>query len=81
MTSLAALVGLVFVAPVGTPPAIVRRFNEELNNAVKSPEVIERLKKAYAFPESGSPEDFTKFLADEGTRWSKLIKDANIKME
>ncbi len=69
------------VAPAGTPPAIVRRFNEELNNAVKSPEVIERLKKAYAFPESGSPEDFTKFLADEGTRWSKLIKDANIKME
>ncbi len=69
------------VAPVGTPAAIVRRFNEELNNAVKSPDVIERLKKAYAFPEAGSPEDFTKFLADEGTRWAKLVKDANIKIE
>lgn len=69
------------VAPAGTPAAIVRRFNEELNNAVKSPDVIERLKKAYAFPEAGSPEDFTKFLADEGTRWAKLVKDANIKIE
>jgi tripartite-type tricarboxylate transporter receptor subunit TctC len=48
---------------------------------LKSPEVIERLKKSYAFPESGSPEDFTKFLADEGTRWTKLVKDANIKIE
>ncbi len=69
------------VAPKSTPADIVRRFNEELNAAVKSPDVIERLKKAYAFPESGTPEDFTKFLSDEGVRWTKLVKDANIKIE
>jgi tripartite-type tricarboxylate transporter receptor subunit TctC len=69
------------VAPVGTPPAIVKRFNEEINNALKSPEVIERLRKSYAFAEGGSPEEFTKFLADEGTRWTKLVKQANIKLE
>jgi tripartite-type tricarboxylate transporter receptor subunit TctC len=69
------------VAPAGTPAAIVSRFNEEMNKAVKSPDVLERLKKAYAFAESGSPADFTKFLADEGARWGKLVKDANIKME
>jgi tripartite-type tricarboxylate transporter receptor subunit TctC len=70
-----------FVAPLGTPPAIVRRFNEEINTALKSPDVIERLRKAYAFAEGGSPEDFTKFLSDEGARWTKLVKDANIKPE
>jgi tripartite-type tricarboxylate transporter receptor subunit TctC len=70
-----------FVAPVGTPAAIVRRFNEEMNTALKSPDVIERLRKAYAFAEGGSPEDFTKFLADEGSRWTKLVKDAGIKAE
>ncbi len=70
-----------FVAPAGTPPAIVRRFNEEMNNALKSPEVIERMRRAYAFPEGGTPEQFTKFLSDEGTRWTKLVKDAGIKME
>jgi tripartite-type tricarboxylate transporter receptor subunit TctC len=69
------------VAPAGTPAAIVSRFNEEMNKAVKSPDVIERFKKAYAFPESGTPEEFTKFLADEGSRWGKLVKEANIKME
>jgi tripartite-type tricarboxylate transporter receptor subunit TctC len=57
-----------FVAPAGTPPAIVRRFNEEMNIALKSPEVIERLRKAYAFAEGGTPEAFTKFLNDEGSR-------------
>ncbi len=67
------------VAPAGTPAAVVRRFNEEINTALKSPDVIERLRKAYAFAEGGSPEDFSKFLNDEGTRWTKLVKDANIK--
>jgi tripartite-type tricarboxylate transporter receptor subunit TctC len=70
-----------FVAPAGTPPAIVKRFNEEINTALKSPEVIERLRKAYAFPEGGTPEEFTKFLSDEGARWTKLVKDAGIKPE
>jgi tripartite-type tricarboxylate transporter receptor subunit TctC len=69
------------VAPLGTPVAVVRRFNEELNSALKAPDVIERLRKAYAFTEGGTPEDFTKFLADEGIRWAKLVKDANIKLE
>ena len=67
------------VAPAGTPAAVVRRFNEEINIALKSPDVIERLRKAYAFPDGGSPEDFNKFLNDEGARWTKLVKDANIK--
>ncbi len=69
------------VAPLGTPPAIVKRFNDEINAALKSPEVIERLRKAYAFAEGGSPEEFSKFLNDEGTRWTKLVKDANIKLD
>lgn len=69
------------VAPLGTPPAIVRRLNEEINTALKSPDVIERLRKAYAFAEGGSPEEFSKFLNDEGTRWTKLVKDANIKLD
>jgi tripartite-type tricarboxylate transporter receptor subunit TctC len=70
-----------FVAPAGTPPAIVRRFNEEMNIALKSPEVIERMRKAYAFAGGGTPEEFTKFLNDEGARWTKLVKDAGIKSE
>lgn len=68
-----------FVAPAGTPAAVVRRFNEEMNKAIKAPEVIERFQKAYAFAEGGTPEDFAKFLAEEGVRWTKLVKDANIK--
>ncbi len=69
------------VAPLGTPASVVARFNQEINNALKAPDVIERLRRAYAFPDGGTPEEFSKFLADEGARWSKLVKDANIKLE
>ena len=69
------------VAPAGTPQSVVNHLNQELNAALKSPEVIERMRRAYAFAQGGSPEEFTRFLADEGTRWSKLVKDANIKAE
>jgi tripartite-type tricarboxylate transporter receptor subunit TctC len=69
------------VAPAGTPASVVNRFNQEINTALKSPEVIDRLRRAYAFPEGGTPADFTRFLAEEGARWSKLVKDANIKAE
>ena len=69
------------VAPAGTPAPVVRRFNEEINKALKSPDVIERLQKAYAFAEGGSAEDFSKFLADEGARWTKLVRDVGIQPE
>ena len=69
------------VAPAGTPAAVVRRFNEELNAAVKSPDVIERLRRAYAFPAGGTPEEFARMLGEEGARWSKLIKEANLKAD
>lgn len=69
------------VAPARTPASIVNRFNQEINAALKSPDVIERLRGAYAFAEGGSPEEFSRFLAEEGARWAKLVKDANIKPE
>jgi tripartite-type tricarboxylate transporter receptor subunit TctC len=39
------------------------------------------LRKSYAFAEGGTPEEFSKFLNGEGTRWAKLVKDANITLE
>ena len=70
-----------FVAPAGTPVAIVRRFNEQVNKALKSLEAFDRLLQAYAFAEGGTPEEFTKSLGDESARWIQLVKDANLKPE
>lgn len=69
------------VAPQGTASGVINRLNQEINAALKSPEVIERLRIAYAFPAGGSSDEFSRFLTDEGARWTKLVKDANIKPE
>ena len=67
-----------FVAPVGTPAAVVRRFNEDVNHSPESTDVIQRLRKSYAFAEGGYPDDFGKFLADECARGMKSVQCCEI---
>lgn len=69
------------LAPAGTPPAVTKRLNAELNSVLAQPEVREMLAHEAGIPKPGTPEEFRKLISFEITRWSKLIKDANIKSE
>ena len=69
------------LAPAGTPPAAVDKFNRELSRVLKSPDVIERLKALGADPMEGSPAQFGKLLESETARWSALIKKLNLRAE
>ena len=69
-------------APAGTPPAVVKRLNELLVHAAKSPEAA----KAFYEPSgtevaTSSPEDLTKFQAAESQKWGRIIKAAGIQPE
>jgi tripartite-type tricarboxylate transporter receptor subunit TctC len=68
-------------APAGTPADIVQRLNRELNAALRSPEVAERLQRAGAEPVGGTPEQFTKVYRDEFENWKAVIQRAGIKGE
>lgn len=69
------------MAPARMPPDVVKRLNDELNTVLAQPETREALAREGAIPKPGSPEEFGKLMAFEVARWSKLIKDANIRME
>jgi tripartite-type tricarboxylate transporter receptor subunit TctC len=69
------------LAPAGTPASAVDKFNRELNRALKSPAVIEKLKALGADPFAGSPAQFGKLLETETARWSALIKRLNLRAE
>jgi tripartite-type tricarboxylate transporter receptor subunit TctC len=67
------------LAPAGTPANLVTRLNAELNKALASPDLRERLLTAGVEPAGGSVEQFSSFVRSETIRFAKVIKDAGIK--
>lgn len=72
------------VAPAGTPRDIINRLNAELNKALASPDIIERLSQEGSITTgkiTTTPEEFGRWIAAEYERWGKVIKDAGIKLQ
>ncbi len=69
------------VAPAKTPAPIIARVNALMNEWVKDPKVQERYSKAFLLPMSMSPDEFTKFVADEAAKWEKIVAAAGVKMD
>jgi len=70
----------VFV-PHGTPGEIVAKLNAALNAALASPEVQSRFTQLNISTRPNTPAEFHKFVEDQMTRWSGVIKEAGIKLE
>jgi tripartite-type tricarboxylate transporter receptor subunit TctC len=69
------------LAPSGTPPAIIGRLNTEINKALASPDLRDRLLNVGVQPLGTTPEQFATFIRSEAVRFAKVIKDAGIKPE
>ena len=68
------------LAPVGTPPAILKRAHSEAIKAIAAPEMQERLLALGATPIGNKPQELQAFVRDEIQRWTKLVKQANISL-
>lgn len=66
------------VAPPKTPPEIVRKINADVNEALRQPEILEKLKGMVAEPVGGTSEATSIFMREEVERWRKVIKAANV---
>jgi tripartite-type tricarboxylate transporter receptor subunit TctC len=69
------------VAPAGTPKDVVIKLNAEIAKALEAPDVRERFSALGMEAVGGAPERFATFLRAESTKWSKVIKRANIRTE
>jgi tripartite-type tricarboxylate transporter receptor subunit TctC len=70
-----------FVAPAATPPAIIARLNRELNKALASTDLREKLAAQGAEPAPGTPEELAQLMGDDTIKWGKVIKAAGVKVE
>ena len=69
-----------FLAPAGTPPHIIKRYNEEMVKILKSPDILARLHEMEFEVVAGTPREFSAWISSEITRWGKVIKDTGAKV-
>lgn len=69
------------VAPAGTPPDIVSKLHATITRILATPEMQERLVSAGAETRAMTPAQFGTFIADEKTRWAKVVKESGEKFE
>ena len=69
------------LASAKTPPEIVKRMNEELNKALKVPDIAQKLAAQGITVVGGSPEVARTFIDKQIDTWAVVVKENNIKAE
>lgn len=67
------------VAPKGTPKPVVEKLNQAINQALREPDLAQRITGPGNLIGGGSPESFANFVTEESRRWGKLVKDKGIR--
>ena len=69
------------MAPAATPKDIVNKLAADINKAMREPEVKARLEQVGTQLRELSPDEFGAFMRAELAKYTKLVKDANIRLE
>jgi tripartite-type tricarboxylate transporter receptor subunit TctC len=72
---------LGLMAPAGTPRPVLERLNVEIAKVINGTDVKENWGKQGASPMSMSIEQFDKFLRDDITKWSSVVKATGMKVD
>lgn len=68
-------------APSNTPAAIVEQLSGDIAKAMATPAIRERATQEGATPVGNTPAQFDRFVRDEIAKWTRIIRDAGIKLE
>src|SRR5437868_5960162 len=69
------------VGPAKLPPEITKKLNGEINKAIQSPALQQRLASEAIAVMPMSPEQFGQFMQADIARWSALAKERNIHLD
>ncbi len=68
-------------APTGTPSEIVGQLNAEIARFFTGAEMRDRLAREGTEAAGGSPEQFAAFFQASTTKWARVIREANIRLD
>lgn len=69
------------LAPARVPRAVVMRLNGAINDALRKPDVAQRLASFGIEPTGGSPEAFSALLGAERRKYAEVIKAAGVRLD
>jgi tripartite-type tricarboxylate transporter receptor subunit TctC len=69
---------VAFFAPAKTPGDVVQRLAGEVNDAIRQPDVRERLAATGFEPEGGSSAEFGAYLRREVEKWGRIVKATGV---
>jgi len=69
------------LAPAATPKEIVAKVHDDVVQALKLPDVVERIASQGADIVGDSPAEFAAFIAAESAKYAKIIKQAGVKLD
>jgi tripartite-type tricarboxylate transporter receptor subunit TctC len=76
-----AVAWFAVTAPPKTPKHITDKINADVNEALRQPELQDRLRKLSAETFGGSVDKTAKYMQEEVERWGNVIKAADIKLQ
>lgn len=65
----------------GGPSDIVSRLHQEIVHALTVPQVKEQIARLGMEAVGSTPDQFGAFLKDENVRWSKVVRDLNLRAQ
>jgi tripartite-type tricarboxylate transporter receptor subunit TctC len=69
------------LVPTGTPKEAIARLHSDSVKALQFPDVKSRLDATGLVPVGNSPEEFDAFIRSEVTKWGKVVKGLNLKVD
>ena len=69
------------LVPTGTPPSVIQKLNASISEALRAPDVRQRLNSEGLQIVASTPEQFEQFIRAEITKWAKVVRSAGLKAE
>jgi tripartite-type tricarboxylate transporter receptor subunit TctC len=69
------------LAPAGLPKEIVTKLHDDIVRILKQADVQERFKGEGGDVVGNTPEEFAAFMQKEVPKWSKVVREAGVKVD
>jgi tripartite-type tricarboxylate transporter receptor subunit TctC len=70
-----------YVVHAATPAAIITRLNSEINKVLNTPEVRDHMRSQGMIATPDTPEQFAALLKSDGARYSRIAREANVRLD